>query len=575
VKKLSLVPAALAALALAGCGGDDESDEVSGPAGVMPAGSPVYFEVAIRPDGEQAENLDAFLQEFSELPLIGSVGDPRDFAIEQLENEAESAGVDFSYADDIEPWLGERMGISVSPSDEGEEVVVAAIETTDEEQARESIEGLLEQGGSELSEEEYEGVSYLTAPDDEFSFGVFDGNVVFATTGAFESAVDASNEDSLGSSDKFAESFESLADGSLGSLYVDLAEIGDFAESPEEAEEFEQAQAVVPEIFEGAIGISAGLSAGNQIYVDYSTPMVEGQPESGESELLASAPDDALGVFALEDVGAYVAPIVDILERAEEEGADLEDFPEEGLAQAFENETDIPLEDAAEAFGDLSLWVRGDLPDGLEVGGEIKAAVPEIAGDMIERLDVKLKEEGEVEVGPPVDGSEVGFSAQDDGTAGDQAFGTDNPLDLPGVKDDFEIVPGEPAGVSVEPGSGSHDLPFFNVALDQDESVVRYGFFRDKQAAEESDPASAGDFSETETYASGQEAIGDDFEYLGAIDLAPIVDEYAPSPGIEDAILGPAELVAPFLASKLGVIAFGQRYEGDTAVTRYILRLDD
>ena len=57
---------------------------------------------------------------------------------------------------------------------------------------------------------------------------------------------------------------------------------------PEDAEEFEQAQAIVPEFFEGGIAVSAGVSAGDQIYIDYSTPLFEGQPEAGASPLLGS-----------------------------------------------------------------------------------------------------------------------------------------------------------------------------------------------------------------------------------------------------------------------------------------------
>ena len=558
MKRITLAaPAIVLALALAGCG-DEDSDAASAPASVMPADSPIYFEVTIRPEGEEADNLEALLSELGELPLIGSVGDPGDFIIEQLESQAASSGVDFSYADDVEPWLGERAGFSVFPSETGEDIVVAAIETTDEDEARDAIEELLEQGPADYAEEEYEGVNYLTSPTDEFSFGVFDGHVVFATPGAFEDAVDASAEESLGSSEKLADAVESFDDGSLGSLYLDLAQFEQLAESPEDAEEFEQAQAIAPEFFEGAIAISAGVSAADQIYLDYSSPMIEGQPEAGASPLLETAPGDALGAVALSDIGAFGPPIVDLLERAQEEGADLEDYPSDGIEQAFEDETGVAFDDAAEAIGDASLWVRGQLPDDVEVGGEMEVTDTAVAEDLIDAVQKEIEQEGEAELGPPVGGSDVGFSALKSGPMLDAS------AECTSVGDAAECLPA---------GGAAADLPFANVELDGD--VIRYGFFKDEQTAKASDPDGGGDFSETEAYAAGEEAIGDEFDYLGAVDLGPILDQAIPSSGTGDDFLegGPEALIAPFLADKLGVVAVGQRYSDDVAVTRYVLRL--
>lgn len=579
MKKATLTAPALAlAIALAGCGSDD-SDVASGPASVMPADSPIYFEATIRPEGEQADDIDALLSELGELPLLGSVGDPGELLIDQLESQAEAAGVDFSYADDIEPWLGERVGISVAPSDAEDDIVVAAFETTDEEAARESIEGLLEQGGADSTEEEYEGVSYLTSPSDDFSFGVFDGHAVFATPDAFEDAVDASGGDSLGSDGKLADAIESFDDGSLASVYLDLAQFEQFADSPEDAEEFEEAQAIVPELFEGAIAFSAGVAAGDQIYIDYSTPLFEGQPEAGASALLDTAPGDALGAFALEDIGAFGPPVADLFERAQEEGADIEGYPEEGLEQAFEDETGVSFDDASEAIGDASLYVRGDLPDEIEVGGEIEVTDTEVATELIEAIEAQVEEEGTAELGPPVGGSDVGFSALDQETpVASDPRGGEGPLDFPPQTDESEDVPPGPGGETppvppVEPDAD--DLPFANVELDGE--VVRYGFYRDEEAAQASDPEGAGDFSETDVYASGQEAIGDEFEYLGAVDLGLIIEEFVPAPGLDEAILGgsPEDLIGGFIAQKLGVVAIGQRYEDDVAVTRYLLKLSE
>ncbi len=76
-----------------------------------------------------------------------------------------TAGVEFSYAEDIEPWLGEKAGFSeLRKTRRAKTSFVAAVETTDEEQALESIQSLLAQGRPVTYEEgEYEGVTYFAA----------------------------------------------------------------------------------------------------------------------------------------------------------------------------------------------------------------------------------------------------------------------------------------------------------------------------------------------------------------------------------------------------------------------------
>jgi hypothetical protein len=566
--KRLLSGSAVLAIALAGCGSDEEAaDAFSGPAGVMPADTPIYVEATIRPEGEQADDLDTLLSELGELPLVGDIGDPGDLLIGQLESQAEAAGIDFSYADDVEPWLGEKAGIGISApsadassSEEVSDSFVAAVETTDEEAARDSIDSLLAKDESVTYEEdEYEGVSYVSAPGDTYRIGVFDGHVVLAPPDDFEASVDASQGESLAASEKVADSLAQLDESSLVSLVVDLDQLTSFASTPGDAEEIEQAKEALPEFFDGTLAISAGLSAGDQIYLDYVTPLFDGQPEAGASPLLDSAPGDSLGAFALADVGSFGPPIADLFQQFEDAGADLEDFPEGGIAAAFEEQTGgISFDDATAAIGDASLWVRGDLPDDLEVAGEIQTENPDVAAQLIDFAQREIDDEGSAEIGPPVGGSSVGFSALED----DSSFGGD--VECTSVGDAAECLPAE----------GAHaDLPFVNIELDGDK--IRYGFFKDEAAAQASDPDAGGDFSDTEAYGAGQEALGDDFNYIGAVDLEPILDEFVPQTplGAIQEFGSPEDLIGPFIAQKLGVVAFGVRYEDDAAVQRYVLKL--
>ena len=556
MKKTLLSVTAALALAVAGCGDEDDSGAASGPASLMPADTPIYVEATVRPEGEQAENLDALLAELGELPLIGSVGNPGDLLINQLESQAAAAGVDFSYAEDVEPWLGEKAAFGIYDPNGAEDSFVAVLETTDEEAAREAIDSLLSEDTVEYEEGEYEGVSYTSAPGDSYRVGVFAGHVVLAPPEEFENSVDASEGDSLASSDALEESLAQLDEDSLASVFIDLEQLTAFASTPEDEEDIEQAKEALPELFDGGFAVAAGVSAADQVYLDYSTPLFEGQPEAGASDLLGAAPGDSLGAFALADLGSFGPPIVDIFERLNDAGADLEDFPEDGIAAAFEDETGISFDDATAAIGDGSLWVRGDLPDGVEVAGEIEVTDTEVAADLIEAIEQEVESEGGAKLGPPVGGSDVGFSAIETSDFDAAACSS--------VGDAAECLPS---------GGAQADLPFTNIELDGE--VLRYGFFKDAAAARASDPDSGGDFSDTEAYAAGEEALGDDFEYLGAVDLAPILDEFVRGPSIPEAVIGgsPEEAIGGFLADKLGVVAFGVRYDDETAIQRYVLKL--
>ena len=68
--KLRLVPflllAALAALFVAGCGSsDDGGSSGTDPAGVAPAGAPVFIGVTIQPEGETKTNIEALAQKIA------------------------------------------------------------------------------------------------------------------------------------------------------------------------------------------------------------------------------------------------------------------------------------------------------------------------------------------------------------------------------------------------------------------------------------------------------------------------------------------------------------------------------
>ncbi len=391
MRRFLLASTAALALALAGCGdgGSDAGSEISGPSQVVPAGYPIYTEVTVNPEGRQQDDLEALAGKLGELPLIGQIADPEDVITDQLDQAAASTGLDFSFSEDIQPWLGQKLGIGFADvAGEGDPSFVAALETTDEDAARAALEKILASDTVDNPEKSYEGVDYFTTPDGAYDVGVFDGHVVLTTADQFESAVDVSHgdADSLASGDAIASSYGSLDEDRLATVFVDLSQVDQFGSTPEDSEKIAQFKEALPGFFDG--GYAFGLGAtGDQVYLEQSSPLIDGQPEVGESPLLADAPGDSLAAFALADLGEFAPFLQDTFEALHDAGVPLEDYPEGGLSALLEEQTGVTIDDLSAALGDGSLWVRGDLPDGVEVGGKIEATDTETATALIEGLE--------------------------------------------------------------------------------------------------------------------------------------------------------------------------------------------
>ena len=101
----------LIALALAACGGGGGAADAD-PAKAVPAGTAIYFEGVVRPEGDQKDDV---------LDAAGKVlrTDDPEAKIRELLDKAfkDSENPDTSYEKDIEPWLGQKAGVWVSGVD--------------------------------------------------------------------------------------------------------------------------------------------------------------------------------------------------------------------------------------------------------------------------------------------------------------------------------------------------------------------------------------------------------------------------------------------------------------------------
>lgn len=209
---------ALLALVLAGCGGSENSTDGAtaagpDPASVAPQSAVAYAEALVRPGDDVKAGL---LAAAGKVLRVQDPGAELQRLIEKSDEPGES------FARDIEPWLGDRIGVFVliSPPGSGDEPNVAVLvavsdrDALDATVARQRQEGKLRGGGS------YRGVAYDIDEDGAANATVGDFYVV-GDVRALRAAVDASKGASLGESARYGDAVSQLEADRIASLYFE------------------------------------------------------------------------------------------------------------------------------------------------------------------------------------------------------------------------------------------------------------------------------------------------------------------------------------------------------------------
>ncbi|HXQ88707.1 MAG TPA: DUF3352 domain-containing protein [Solirubrobacterales bacterium] len=353
--KLRLVPfallAALAALFLAGCGGGDDSGSGgTDPASVAPAKAPVFIQATIRPEGETKDNIEALAQK------IAGVEDLGEMIVEELEGSASDDGEELDFEKEVEPWLGDEAGIFLQEYEEEDfEGYGAAIQASDEEEARGFVDKQIEADDEEAEDGSYEGVDFKVQ-EDETTIGVFDGLVVFAQTEAiFKEMVDASNGESLAGDEAYSTATADLPDDSAADVFVDVGALIDEAgaEIDSDTQLFFDSLGIEPD---EATAVASVVPGSNHVEIDFSTDLSGENPPSGDaSELLGTLPGTAVGALASAEFGKRFNEGIDQIDKEGIPGS----VPPNQLKKTLK-EAGIDLEAIAGSIGDVGLYVTGN-----------------------------------------------------------------------------------------------------------------------------------------------------------------------------------------------------------------------
>lgn len=408
-RKRFIAVAALAAasLSIAGCGGSDSDPALteSKLATYAPADALVFAEATVRPEGDLKDTIESILERF---PRGDEVGD---LLLAQIDESLSEEGL--NYADDIEPWLGNRGAVFIPPS--GPDDVVVLVESKDDDAATELIQATLEPNGP-VTEKAVAGTTLYSGTDDNgdpTTVAISDGVVIASpAAGAVESALSApAGARNFTGNTEYSGFIEEAGDGLLIGGYAEVEPLIDLAgaSDPAAADQFEQFKRFIPALSEPILFSAAAGDDG--VAIDISTAASELNPQSGEeSDLFASIPPDAWAAFAVPGLGDAIQQAIGQFNSLQ--GQAKREF-ERGRAQV-ERQLGLDLADFG-ALGDAAFFAGGTSLLEIQVGAVAESTDEQATQRLLDSARKALSRDPSVAVGPlGISGAE-GFTLRPQG----------------------------------------------------------------------------------------------------------------------------------------------------------------
>jgi hypothetical protein len=220
MRRLLLLPLlAVAALVLPACGGSGSSSGSTDPADAAPANALVYGNIAVRPEGDLKDSVDAAASKI----LNGA--DPGEKIQQGIDDTLTEANL--NYDDDIKPWLGERAGFFLSSVSSTSPSGAVILDSKDDDKAKSTIEKAAKEAGASLNKSSYKGADIETAGGAAFS--VHDGLVIAGTEEGVKAALAARDGDHLSDASAYEDATDKVSKDGLALFYVDTPRLLDAA----------------------------------------------------------------------------------------------------------------------------------------------------------------------------------------------------------------------------------------------------------------------------------------------------------------------------------------------------------
>lgn len=394
-------------LAVAGCGGDDGGDAGASPASVLPANSPVYVEVKVRPEGDLRADAEAVLKKVLRTDDPGA-------ALEKVLDDAldDGDGDKTTFKDDIDPWLGDTAGVAItSLRDPQNPDFAVAIASKDNDKAMEALED------DDTTEATYKDTKYLKDADDDTAAGIVGDTLVIGTEPGFRAAVDASKgEQQLDDSDGLEAAREGVSgDDALGFAYVDIAKAltAVSASQPLLAGQLDPLKKLLggATTIGAALGVSDGAIRVEAAQIGGPAPKQQGDP----AKILADLPADTVLGAGLGEVGAMLQGVLDqISEIGPVAGQDPQ-----VLLQALESQLGLSIQkDLLSWMGEGAIFVQGGSIADLGGGLVVTSTAPQTTKATLRKIQPLLRGAGVPVVDRAPAGAEAGFRVPLQGAGG-------------------------------------------------------------------------------------------------------------------------------------------------------------
>ncbi|MEP6952882.1 MAG: DUF3352 domain-containing protein [Solirubrobacteraceae bacterium] len=343
---LTLLLAAVAALA-AGCGSSSSgSGGDSDPAAAVPATAPIYVEANVHPDGRLGSDVTAVLKK------VLRTNDPA----AKLEGLIDQSGKDHrvTYAKDVAPWLGDRVGVAVTSYSGAKPAFVAVSGSKDDAKARAALTK-----DRKVVKRTYKGVAYSYDPKDQSASAAFGGRALAGTESGVKAAIDATKGQSLADANGLRAAREKVASERAGFAYFDVQGLLRVVQQRAGGRDPQIGAAV--SALGGALPktIAAALEADPDLIridaVTLGTPKSAGSGKSGAGAV-GALPGDAFAAAGFADLGGSVERSLKSIG-----GSGLGGVGIEALMRQFRAQTGLDLrEDLLAWMGDAGLYASGD-----------------------------------------------------------------------------------------------------------------------------------------------------------------------------------------------------------------------
>jgi hypothetical protein len=397
-----LVAAAIAALAVAGCGGGS-SDSGSDPASLAPPKSPLFVEATVRPEGELKTNIESLAKS------IGGIDDLGGLIVSKLEKSATSSGEEFDYEKEVEPWLGEKGGVSFEHYDGSNfSGYGVAIQTTDAGAAQDFIDAKAKSGDEPVKDASYEGVDFKVESGEGTAIGVVGDFLVIAEDeAAFKGVVDASNGESLADEDSFSSTISAAPNDSAANVFVDIGGLIEQSGGAIDAEtqQFLDSAGIDPT---DATAVASLIPGSEQVEIDFSSNVTGKSPPAGDaSDLLGELPGDSVGAVVSADFGKRLGEAIDAIDAQGIKGQ----IPPHKFKSTLE-EAGIDLEKITSSIGDLGVFVEGNSARSAAGAVVLETKDSNEATNTVSNLGLLLRSAGTPGV-TAIGGKATGFSIRD------------------------------------------------------------------------------------------------------------------------------------------------------------------